>query len=86
MSLRIGELLVLRRQEVDLEDGFLPVRQTVYEGHFNELKSKRSKRSIPPGLKCAEILAGLKPTEPAPSAWVFSARNWQFTNPMNLWA
>jgi integrase len=49
--------------------------QTVYEGHFDEPKSKRSKRRIPLGPKCVEILAALKRTEAAPSTLVFSARN-----------
>jgi len=48
-GLRIGELLALRWQDVDLQKGFLSVRQTVYEGHFDEPKSKRSKRCIPLG-------------------------------------
>jgi len=74
-GLRIGELLALRWQDVDLQNGFLSVRQTVYEGHFDEPKSKRSKRRIPLGPKCAENFAVLKPTEAAPSALVFSARN-----------
>jgi integrase len=49
--------------------------QTVYEGHFDEPKSKRSKRRIPLGPKCVEILAALKRTEATPSTLVFSARN-----------
>jgi integrase len=74
-GLRIGELLALRWQNVDLENGFLSVCQTVYEGHFDEPKSKRSKRRIPLGPRCVEIFAALKPTEAAPSTLVFSARN-----------
>jgi len=74
-GLRIGELLALRWQDVDLQNGFLSVRQTVYEGHFDEPKSKGSKRRIPLGPKCTEILAALKPAEAAPSALVFSTRN-----------
>jgi len=74
-GLRIGELLALRWQDVELLNGFFSVRQTVYEGHLDEPKSKRSKRRIPLGPKCVEILAALKPTVAAPSALVFSARN-----------
>ena len=74
-GLRIGELLALRWQDVDLQDGFLSVHQTVYEGHFDEPKSKRSKRRIPLGPKCVEILAALHSTSAAPAALVFSARN-----------
>jgi len=76
-GLRIGELLALRWQDVDLQkqNGFLSVRQTVYEGHFDEPKSKRSKRRIPLGPKCVEILAALKPIGADSGALVFSARN-----------
>lgn len=74
-GLRIGELLALRWQDLDLQKGFLSVRQTVYEGHFDEPKCKRSKRCIPLGPKCAEIFAVLKSAESAPSGLVFAARN-----------
>jgi integrase len=74
-GLRIGELLALRWQDIDLQNGFLSVNQTVYDGHFDEPKSRRSRRRIPLGSHCAEILAALKPAEAAPSALVFSARN-----------
>jgi integrase len=74
-GLRIGELLALRWQDIDLEKGLLSVNQTVYEGHFDEPKSRRSKRRIPLGPKCVEILAALKRTEATPSTLVFSARN-----------
>jgi integrase len=74
-GLRIGELLALRWHDVDLQQGLLSVNQTVYEGHFDEPKSKRSKRRIPLGPKCVEIIAALKRTEATPSTLVFSARN-----------
>ena len=56
-GLRIGELLALRWQDVDLVNGFLAVNQSVYEGHFDEPKSKRSKRRVPLGPNSVEILA-----------------------------
>jgi len=74
-GLRIGELLALRWQDIDLQQGLLSVNQTVYEGHFDEPKTKRSKRRIPLGPQCVEILAALKRTEATPSTLVFSARN-----------
>jgi integrase len=74
-GLRIGELLALRWQDIDLQQGLLSVNQTVYEGHFDEPKSRRSKRRIPLGPKCVEILAALKRTEATPLTLVFSARN-----------
>jgi integrase len=71
-GLRIGELLALRWQDVDLERCGLRVTQSVYEGHFDEPKSKRSKRSIPLGAKSIEILAARKPAGVNPDALVFS--------------
>jgi integrase len=73
--LRIGELLALRWQDIDLLKGFLSVNQTVYEGHFDEPKSRGSKRRIPLGPQCAEILAAWKRTEATPPTLVFSTRN-----------
>ncbi len=46
-GLRVGELLALRWQDIDFDKGFFSVRQTVYEGHFDVPKSKRSKRTLP---------------------------------------
>jgi integrase len=74
-GLRIGELLALRWQDIDLQKGLLSVNQTVYEGHFDEPKTKHNKRRIPLGPQCVEILAALKRTEATPSTLVFSARN-----------
>jgi integrase len=74
-GLRIGELLALRWQDIDLQKGLLSVNQTVYEGHFDEPKTKHSKRRIPLGPQCVEILAALKRAEATPSTLVFSARN-----------
>lgn len=71
-GLRIGELLALRWQDVDLQNGFLSVRQTVYEGHFDEPKTKRSKRTVPLPSECIGILAQLRPVAAQPSALVFS--------------
>lgn len=74
-GLRIGELLALRWQDVDLENAHLWVRQTVYEGHFDELKSKRSKRKLPLAAMSILIVRSLQPREVDPSKLVFSARN-----------
>jgi integrase len=71
-GLRIGELLALRWRDVDLERCGLRVAQSVYEGHFDEPKSKRSKRSVPLGAKSIEILAARKPAGVNPDALVFS--------------
>jgi integrase len=71
-GLRIGELLALRWRDVDLERCGLRVTQSVYDGHFDEPKSQRSKRSIPLGAKSIEILAARKPARVNPDALVFS--------------
>ena len=59
--MRIGEVLALRWRDVDLESGKIRIRQTVYEGHFDEPKTRRSNRSIPLGPKGLAILSSLKP-------------------------
>lgn len=46
-GLRIGELLALRWQDIDLIGKGLRVRETVYEGHFGTPKTKRSNRGVP---------------------------------------
>jgi integrase len=74
-GLRIGELLALRWQDIDFDKGSFSVRQTVYEGHFDVPKSKRSKRTLPLGPVCAQILASLRKPGVEPSALVFSTRN-----------
>ena len=71
-GLRIGELLALRWRDVDLERCGLRVTQSVYDGHFDEPKSQRSKRSIPLGAKSIEILAARKSAGVNPDALVFS--------------
>src|ERR1039457_2297927 len=74
-GLRIGEMLALRWQDLSLPQGILLVHQKVSQGHFDEPKTKVSKRRIPLGPQCVEILAALKRAEATPSTLVFSARN-----------
>lgn len=62
-GLRIGELLALRWQDIDFDRGFFSVRQTVYEGHFDVPKSKRSKRTLPLGPMCRHIFESLPSRE-----------------------
>ena len=73
-GLRIGELLALRWRNVDLERGLLRVTQTVYDGHFDEPKSPRSKRSVPLGPRSIEILSARKPAVTNPDGLVFCTR------------
>jgi integrase len=74
-GLRIGELLALRWQDVDFVTGVLRVCQSVYEGHFDEPKSRRGRRVIPMSAKCREVLESRKPAEVEASALVFATRN-----------
>ena len=74
-GLRVGELLALRWQDIDFDKGFISVRQTVYEGHFDVPKSQRSKRRIPLGPVCAQIFESLRKPGADPAALVFSTRN-----------
>jgi integrase len=56
-GLRIGEMLALRWCDVDLIAGTLRVRQTVYEGHFDTPKTKRSRRVVPLSPIAVQILS-----------------------------
>ena len=57
-GLRIGELLALRWRDIDLVGKGLRARQTVYEGHFDTPKTKRSNRGVPLCPKALKILFG----------------------------
>src|SRR4029077_7994435 len=70
--LRIGEALALCWGAIDLERGILPVTRNVYDGHFDEPKSQRSRRSLPLGAMSIEVLSALKPARAKPDALVFS--------------
>jgi integrase len=71
-GMRIGELLALRWRDVDLKQNIIRVTQTVYDGHFDEPKSQRSRRSIPLGVKSIEILSARKCAGQNPEGLVFS--------------
>ena len=73
-GLRIGELLALRWCDIDLERGCLRVRQTVYEGRFDDPKTRRSKRTIPLGSKGIAILEAFRPEGFASDELVFATR------------
>jgi integrase len=73
-GMRVGELLALRWRDVDLTNRTVRVRRTVYEGHFDEPKTKRSNRTVPLGPKGIEILAALQPANLNPDALVYATR------------
>ena len=83
-GLRIGELLALRWRDVDLESGCIRVRQTVYEGQFDDPKTRRSRRTVPLGNRGVEILARRKPSRLDPEALVFASGRETPLNRRNL--
>lgn len=73
-GLRIGELLALRWQDVDLKARFLRVSRTLYEGHFDEPKTRSSNRTVPLTARGVEILTSVRPEAPKPDALVFCSK------------
>ena len=74
-GMRIGELIALRWRNVDLVTGLLRVEETVYDGHFDEPKSKHSVRLIPLGpLAKALLIERRKRIFDDVSSLVFSSR------------
>jgi len=76
-GLRIGELLGLRWRAVDLTNGTLAVRESVFEGQFQLPKTQKARRTIPLGPRTIE---GLKVhrtvvSRTAPEDLVFGNRN-----------
>ena len=71
-GLRVGELLALRWRNVDLDASWLRVEETVYEGHFDEPKSRHSIRLIPLGPIAVAVLSARQARAPQdPGALVF---------------
>jgi len=73
-GLRVGELLALRWGSIDLNVCVLRVCETVYDGHFDQPKTKRSARIIPIGTETAEILSAIRPANVDPKTLVFATR------------
>jgi integrase len=73
-GLRVGELLALRWGNIDLKARMLRVTETVYEGHFDRPKTKRSVRTIPIGKETAGILDRLLPALAQATDLVFATR------------
>ena len=71
-GLRIGELLALRWGNIGLDARFLRVCETVYDGHFDQPKTKRSMRTIPIGMETVEVFAVMRPVTVDPRALIFA--------------
>ena len=73
-GLRIGELLALRWRDIDLIAGLLRVSRTLYEGHFDEPKTRSSNRTVPLSAKGVEILSSMRPKVVDPDGLVFRTK------------
>ena len=51
------------------------MNRSVYEGHFDEPKSKRSKRRVPLGPTSVDVLRSIPRKNAEPSALIFAVRN-----------
>ena len=71
-GLRIGELLALRWKNVNLDAKVLQVTETVYEGHFDKPKTRRSVRAIPLCPEVASNLSALRQDVLEPEQLVFA--------------
>ena len=56
-GLRVGELLALHWRNVDLQAALLRIEETVYDGHFDEPKSRRGMRLVPLGSLALAFLS-----------------------------
>jgi len=73
-GMRVGELLGLRRKDVNFVTLQIRIEQANYRGLFGPPKTKGSKRSLPiPGALAASARACVDTTrEPKTSAWYFN--------------
>jgi integrase len=85
-SMRIGELLALRWGRVDLSAGVLQVRESYYRGHFDTVKSPRSRRTIPLSPIVIETLRRHhdRHHDTTPNALVFATRDGRPLSDRNL--
>ena len=76
-GLRIGELLALRWSALDLEGGTLAVRESVFEGTFQQPKTQKAVRTIPLGRHAVKTLSEHRErtTRKAADDLVFGNRN-----------
>jgi len=71
-GLRIGEILALRVEDVNLLSGSVWVRRNVYRGHVQDApKTKRSERQVPLASFVVAALRRWTELRPEASAWFF---------------
>ena len=85
-GLRVGEILALRWQDLDLENGELRVQQAIYRGHLGTPKTKNSKRTLPLPRVVVVALRALAqyPSALGAQGFVFATRKGTAFNDTNL--
>jgi integrase len=85
-GLRVGEILALRWQDVDLDRGELRVEQAVYRGCLGSPKTKGSRRTLPLPETATQALRVLarRSMHANPEALVFASRKGTVLNDTNL--
>lgn len=63
-GLRQGELIALRRKDVDFKAGVIRVRKNFTRGKFGTPKSRRSKRAVPMAKRVAVLLRAVMDASP----------------------
>jgi integrase len=71
-GLRIGEILALRPEDIDLARGFVSVRRNVYRGHVQDSpKTQTSERRVPLAAFALASLQQWLSVRPPTSEWLF---------------
>ncbi len=85
-GMRIGELLALRWERIDLLSGTLSVVETFSDGRFGPPKTRSSRRAIPLSSAARQVLLEHRArcTGIRPGDLVFACRNGTPANPKNL--
>jgi len=83
-GLRIGELLALQVNDLDLTGGVLFVRRGVYRGVVGSPKTAGSERRIPLASRVAGMLRACLDSYAVKSEWVFPSGAGTFLNDRNL--
>jgi hypothetical protein len=68
-------MLALRWKNVNLDDQVLCVMQTVYDGHFDRPKTKRSVRALPLCRQAVSVLSALRGNGCEPEQLVFATQS-----------
>lgn len=70
-GLRVGEGLALRVKDIDLDKGVIRICRTLYEGHFDEPKTRTSRRVVPIDPGVSDLLRTQIGSKRDPDALVF---------------